>query len=238
MNQSLQELWESKTSGTCHKWVHYFEIYERYVNKFRNKNSTYLEIGVQRGGSLDLMHEWLGEAIIVGIDIDPGCKSLEQTGHNDYFKNNHKIHIGSQEDVAFLTEVATQHKEFDIIIDDGGHTSDQQIISFKTLWPYLKFGGVYIVEDLHCSQYWPRFQDNRSTITFLQFAHGLSEQLSLWHYDEQLFHNRYNIPPEQRDNMSLPFESFAMNEIFSIAYFDSIIAIEKRAITEPYQAIR
>jgi hypothetical protein len=60
----------------------------------------------------------------------------------------------------------------------------------------------------------------------------------LWHHDEQLFHTRYNLPLEQRDTMTLPFESFAVNEIFSIAYFDSVIAIEKRAITEPYHARR
>jgi len=225
---SLKHLWESRTDGRCHKWVHYFEIYERYMARFRHQPITYLEIGVQQGGSLSLMQEYLGsKARIVGIDIDPACRD-----------NGDEVYIGSQEDDEFLTSVAETVGAFDIIIDDGGHTAHQQITTFANLWPYLNTGGVYIVEDLHCSQYWPRFQDDRSAVTFLQFAHALSEQLSLWHHDEQLFHTRYNLPLEQRDTMTLPFESFAVNEIFSIAYFDSVIAIEKRAITEPYHARR
>ncbi len=37
---------------------------------------------------------------------------------------------------------------FDIIVDDGGHTFRQQRTSFQELWPYVKEGGVYVVEDL------------------------------------------------------------------------------------------
>ena len=42
---------------------------------------------------------------------------------------------------------------FDIIIDDGGHTMEQQIASIETLFPALNEGGVYLCEDTHTS-YW------------------------------------------------------------------------------------
>ena len=42
---------------------------------------------------------------------------------------------------------------FDIIIDDGSHRNDDMVISFETLFPVLKCGGMYVVEDLHCC-YW------------------------------------------------------------------------------------
>ena len=41
--------------------------------------------------------------------------------------------------------------DFDIILDDGGHKMDQQITSFRVLFPILKSGGVYIIEDLGTS---------------------------------------------------------------------------------------
>lgn len=224
--QDLKTMWHSMNKGTCAKWEHYFEIYERYISKYRNQPVNYLEIGVQAGGSLELMRNYLGEqAHIVGIDIDPACANVPNYGST--------IHIGSQEDRAFLKSVAAQHPQFDIIIDDGGHTAQQQITSFEELWPHLKFGGVYIVEDLHCSQWWPRF--GAGTPTFLDYAHGLANRLSKWHTDEHWFHNRYSIPREQRNNNGPQVTDFATREIFSISYYDSIIAIEKRAIGEPFQ---
>ena len=41
--------------------------------------------------------------------------------------------------------------QYDIIIDDGGHTMDQQQISFGFLFKYLKKGGIYVIEDVHTS---------------------------------------------------------------------------------------
>ena len=231
MKKSLQQLWESRTDGRCHKWVHYFEIYERYMSRFCNQSPTYLEIGVQRGGSLDLMREYLGtDTTIVGIDIDPACKESASKGHN--------IYIGSQDDPDFLTQVAEDFDGFDIIIDDGGHSSNQQIVSFITLFPHLKHGGVYIVEDLHVSQHWVGFQDSALGINFLDYAKGLADKLSLWHMREEWFHNRYNQPLESRDNRGPKFNNFAVNEIFSISFYDSIIAIEKRKITEPRHILK
>ena len=40
---------------------------------------------------------------------------------------------------------------YDVVIDDGGHTMDQQITSFKVLWPHVKRHGVYVIEDLNTS---------------------------------------------------------------------------------------
>jgi hypothetical protein len=228
MNKTLKEMWESHTDGRCAKWDHYFEIYERYISKFKGTAPSYLEIGVQEGGSLDLMKEYLGaDTKITGIDIDPNSKVAEKYGHN--------IHIGSQEDPDFLKDVANTCNGFDIIIDDGGHTSNQQIASFITLFPYLRANGVYIVEDLHCSQYWPGWQDSSLGINFLDYAKGLADKLSLWHMNQAWFHGRYSQPREQRSYPGVSFGNFAVNEIYSIAFYDSIIVIEKRNISEPYQ---
>lgn len=86
--------------------------------------------------------------VIVGVDIDETCKSLERV--------KSPIFIGDQEDKKFLTMVNAKTGPFDIIIDDGGHSMSQQITTFNTLFPLLKAKGVYVIEDLHTS-YWPQF---------------------------------------------------------------------------------
>lgn len=77
----------------------------------------------------------------------------------------------STELIAFIETVG---QDFDIIIDDGGHTMNQQITSFKILFPALKSGGIYVIEDLHTSYtYAPLYEkyyhapNQQPTIEFL-----------------------------------------------------------------------
>lgn len=226
--KTLKEIWDGGLGGRCAKWEHYFEIYERYLNQYVGKNVTYLEIGIQAGGSLDMMKTYLGDsAKIVGIDIDQNCKHLESKGYN--------IFIGDQNNNDFLSSVVNEIKQFDIIIDDGGHTAGQQIKSFNALFPYLNYGGVYIVEDMHCSQFWVGYQDSEFGINFFDYAKGLADKLSLYHMREDWFFHRYGKTLDQRSPDHVKFNNFAVNDLFSVSFFDSMIVFEKRKRTEPYQ---
>jgi hypothetical protein len=40
-------------------------------------------------------------------------------------------------------------RELDIVIDDGGHEYEQQVVSLEELLPHLRPGGVYLCEDVH-----------------------------------------------------------------------------------------
>jgi hypothetical protein len=55
-----------------------------------------------------------------------------------------------------LTSLAKELGPFDFIIDDGSHLNAHQIETFGILWPHLKDGGTYIVEDVQTS-YWPAY---------------------------------------------------------------------------------
>ena len=79
---------------SIHKWIDYFEVYHRAFSSYRGKEITFLEIGVQNGGSLHMWRRYLGpQARIIGIDVDPNCKALEQDGF--------EIWIGDQENSDF-----------------------------------------------------------------------------------------------------------------------------------------
>jgi hypothetical protein len=59
-----------------HKWLHYFDIYERHLSRFRGRSPVMLEVGVFGGGSLAMWRDYLGPGSqIVGLDINPTCKA-------------------------------------------------------------------------------------------------------------------------------------------------------------------
>jgi hypothetical protein len=67
-----------------------------------------------------------------------------------------KIFKGSQVDIDFLENVCKQAGVFDLIIDDGSHINEHVIKSFEFLFPKLKKGGIYVIEDTQTS-YWEAY---------------------------------------------------------------------------------
>ena len=123
----------------------YLEVYNKYLSDIRKNDVTFLEIGVKDGESHRMWsHYFSKDSKIYGIDIDPRCKATE--------KQNIKIFIGSQSDPSIIDQLVEDAKgQFDVILDDGSHVNELTIKSFNLLFPHLKSGGLYIIEDLGCS---------------------------------------------------------------------------------------
>lgn len=173
-SKSLREIFNDEKIA-IHKWENYFKIYESYFQEFRQRNVKFLEIGVQYGGSLRMWSEYFLKAKIYGIDINPDCKKLEG--------KNIDIQIGSQNDKKFLKKYADYVDNLDIIIDDGGHTMEQQLNTFKILFPILNDGGIYIVEDVESSyQNMYGGGPNRSG-TFIEFSKKIIDYINANHSD-------------------------------------------------------
>jgi hypothetical protein len=120
--------------------IKYANFYQRHFESLRPK--TLLEIGAFEGDSLRIWKEIFPNTRIVGIDFDPSTKEKNP---------NLNIFIGNQTDRRFLDKVISRIGIPDIVIDDGGHFRSQQTITFKHLFPHLKSGGVYVIEDLETS---------------------------------------------------------------------------------------
>jgi len=146
---TLDEIALSYATDKASNLHNYTEKYERYFAALRQEKLKVLEIGIQNGYSLKTWKQYFPFAEIFGIDI-VDCKHMDE--------ERIKTLKGSQTDITFLNEINTTYGPFDIIIDDGSHFSTDMTISFNTLFPQLKSGGLYIVEDLHCL-YWPQFRD-------------------------------------------------------------------------------
>lgn len=124
------------------KHNHYFEIYHRHFKKFVDREVHVLEIGVYSGGSLEMWRDYFGPGCYVyGVDIEEACKVYQ----NDYTK----IFIGDQADHKFWKVFKDKVPRIDILIDDGGHQAEQQIVTLEEMLPYLSPGGIYLCEDIH-----------------------------------------------------------------------------------------
>ena len=118
----------------------YLRQYERFFERFRHERITLLEIGVLGGASLKMWETYFPNATIIGADIHHATRR--------FAGGRVKIELLDQSNVQELADLALRYAPFDIIIEDGSHFWEHQIISLKTLFPFLKNGGLYVVEDL------------------------------------------------------------------------------------------
>lgn len=215
MMSTLQEIFETHEGRLIHKWNHYFEVYERYFSAYRGTPVNILEIGISHGGSLQMWRKYFGEgANIFAVDINPQCKQFED--------GQTKIFIGSQEDEIFLSQLKAKLPELDILIDDGGHTMNQQITTFNHLFSTVKDGGIYLVEDTHTS-YWGEYHGGyKKKGSFIEFAKDMVDQVHAWHIDKEKI---------------LPVNTITEN-VAGISFYDSIVVFEKKSRQEPSHSMR
>lgn len=206
----LERYFDANDKRLIHKWLHYFDIYDRHFSRFRDKSPTVLEFGVSHGGSLQMWKQYFGPgAHITGVDIDPRCADFAEDGID--------VMIGDQEDRFFLRKVADQVGTVDVLIEDGGHTMAQQINTFEALWPKIGDGGVFLMEDLHTS-YWSNYGGGyRKSGTFIEYAKDLIDQQNAWH---------------SRDPGSFKVDDYTRT-IGGMHVYDSIIVFDKAAVSKP-----
>jgi hypothetical protein len=181
------------------KWEHYFDIYHRHFARFVGKKVNVLEIGIYSGGSIEMWRSYFGEeSHIYGVDIEDVCKTYE----NDHVS----IFIGDQEDRAFWSTLRKSVEGIDILIDDGGHTPEQQQITLEEMLPHLRPGGVYLCEDV-------QGPFNR----FSAFATGLVNELNSISMIEDSVPSQSSISRFQ-------------SSIHSIHFYPYIVVIEKHCV--------
>lgn len=127
--------------------VHQYAIdYEFHFQRLRYTNVKLLEIGVggyddpaAGGSSLRMWKEYFAFGEIHGLDIHDKTALAEKRIH---------IHRGDQGDAEFLRRLIDEIGVPDIVIDDGSHRQSDVLTSFMTIFPLMRTGGVYCVEDL------------------------------------------------------------------------------------------
>jgi 8-demethyl-8-alpha-L-rhamnosyltetracenomycin-C 2'-O-methyltransferase len=176
--KSVSDLGQLAVKYQSDKWgVHrYTPHYQHHFEPYADRQLRVLEIGVggyqhdQGGSSLRMWKHFFPRGLVYGIDLYDKSALDEQRIRTCQVDQSKAVELQ-----AFAEEFGP----FDIIIDDGSHVSNDVIVSFETLFPYLRPGGQYVVEDLQTS-YWefpadPGFTDPKSSVGFIK---GLVEGLN------------------------------------------------------------
>ncbi|NGX37151.1 MAG: L-olivosyl-oleandolide 3-O-methyltransferase [Chlamydiae bacterium] len=196
-------------------------VYSEYLSPLKNKPIKLLEIGILHGKSVKLWEDYFPNAELHFID-----RSMEYVTYFSKRSHYHLADQGNPEDLKRVIE--TTGGEFDVIIDDGGHCMKQQIVSFIELFPHIKSGGMYIVEDLHTS-YWNVYggggtQENPSAGegTAIAFFQNLVHDVNF------VGANTGRVNYELHSESYKQTLSYYQKNIYSIHFYDSMCIIIKR----------
>ncbi|MEP7318387.1 MAG: hypothetical protein ABI921_06590 [Panacibacter sp.] len=194
-----------------------------HFRPFKNKKINLLEIGAggyksptKGGESLYMWKRYFPRAKIFSIDIFD--KSFLQEKRIRIFQR-------SQDDKEFLLEkVVKEIGDIDLIIDDGSHINKHVIETFQILFPVLKNGGIYVVEDAQTS-YWPRFGGDSENLnnsnTIVNYFKGLADSLN--HVD--IIRDNYEI-------------TYIDKHIISLHFYHNMIFVYKGVNNEPRKIIQ
>jgi hypothetical protein len=149
---ALGILWDTdKAPGTGRNG--YTRYYARHLRAKRRAVGCVLEIGVGGyqdpsvgGASLRMWRSYFPRATVYGLDLYP-----------KRFADNLRLVLiqGDQSDADTLRRLVELCPPFDLVVDDGSHIRSDIIASFEALFPAVKPGGFYAIEDLH-AVYQPR----------------------------------------------------------------------------------
>lgn len=168
------------------KWggLHWFTPhYERHLERFQAQPLRLLEIGVggyshpgEGGASLQMWRQYFRRGLIYGLDVFD--KSLLDGPRL-------RTVIGDQSSRQVLADVVNEYGPFDVIIDDGSHINEHVLASFDVLFPAIRPGGVYVIEDLWTS-YAPGYGGRKLDLAPSTTSLGLTKALiDAMHHEEK-----------------------------------------------------
>jgi SAM-dependent methyltransferase len=137
-----------------------YDLYESYLRGLTDRPITLLELGVHGGTSLKTFASYFPKGKIIGMDIKND--QLDFTGFpNIVFAR------GDQRKAEELDAICAAHAPdgLDVIIDDASHYGAWSLASYMALFPHLKAGGLYFIEDW-TTGYWDDWPDGSRLQTF------------------------------------------------------------------------
>lgn len=164
-------LWFSKRRN---KKIFRHSYGEYYQELFRDKKiKNFLEIGLgnnsdklKPGGSIKAFKTILPKTKFYGIDI------LDKK----YFRNidfkYFKVDQSKKEDLKNFFSMIKKKTKLDVIIDDGSHKTEDQILTFNNLIKVLSDKGIYFIEDIRNDQlkiFYDFFNKKKYKVSFINF---------------------------------------------------------------------
>lgn len=114
-----------------------------------------LELGVREGTSLLMWKELFPDGLVAGVDNDAEGESRWPEG---------TVEIRASQDSQEMADAAraASRTGYDLIVDDASHVGELTAKSFSLLWPMVRPGCWYVIEDWHLG-YQPEWKDWHNT---------------------------------------------------------------------------
>ena len=125
--------------NTAHSYADFYDV---LLAPLRETALRVLEVGVATGGSLQAWRDFFPRALVVGVDNGSDYGIWEPGDPRIVTCLCDSCRPGE------LQRVAQAHEPFDVIVDDGCHDPLVQVATFAQLYPRVRQGGVYVIEDL------------------------------------------------------------------------------------------
>jgi hypothetical protein len=127
----------------------YAEVYEALFEDIKDTAENILEIGINKGGSIDLWQKYFTNANVYGVD----CLPIDNIDHEilQRLLCNNKVNLLASTDAYNVDTLIPFYKndtKFDVVIDDGPHTLKSQIEFIDLYTPLLTDNGILIIEDV------------------------------------------------------------------------------------------
>jgi GT2 family glycosyltransferase/cephalosporin hydroxylase len=218
--KTVFQLYEDHVGKVSDKWFLYLNEYNRLLAGYQDRPVRLLEIGIQNGGSLEILSCYFSKAEkIIGCDIDQRCEQLR------FDDNRISIVVGDANSDDCQQLILQQSASFDIIVDDGSHKSSDIVRAFARYFPYLNDGGVYVVEDLHCS-YWADFEGGiYNPLSSVAFFKRLADVVNFEHWRNNK--SRNDLLKGFVDHFDVDFNDYDLARIHSIEFINSLCIIRK-----------
>jgi predicted O-methyltransferase YrrM len=138
-----------------------------------------VELGVRDGGSTALIALAAAPDLLVAVDLDPDPPSrladlVRSRDLGDQVAFGFGLDQGDREALTALVERHAPDGPLDLVVDDASHLLGPTTTSFEVLFPRLRPGGLYVIEDwsweclvaAHLAQVRPEIVDERlSSVT-------------------------------------------------------------------------
>ena len=121
----------------------YTELYERLFFPWQHEPITIFEIGIADGGSLAMWQAYFPKARIFAADILPKTQFDNQRVRTLVADQANRDQLQAA--------MAVAGSDIHVLLDDGGHTMEQQQVSLGFLFKHVRPGGYYVIEDVHTS---------------------------------------------------------------------------------------
>ena len=200
----------SKRTSSKIKGHGYSIFYQKYFENLRSNNLKILEVGSFHGNASAALYFYFKKSKLFAADIYPDLFRYRSNRIENFYVNS------SDENSIQKNIIDKFSDNFDIIIEDAGHSLKDQIISLFMLFKKLNNGGLFIIEELD-------FPDTRKDMNLMNEKPTLREILLKFKKEKKLLNSKY-IQKNDRDNFLDSIESL---EIYK-GNFNEIAILRKK----------